>query len=186
LPLGFSTPDLHKFLFDYANSQINQILLDLKPRAYDVVISNTLVCLHGPLIARELNVPHIFWAHENLNADIDLATRGFSPNFYIKVLSNLSSHIICGSKYTESLFNKNEISTSVLYPFTPYDDLKNKFTNYSIILLSVITVLFMVITVGRFCYEVPIILGILCLGINLSFKSSFIKSITQKIKNYIR
>jgi glycosyltransferase involved in cell wall biosynthesis/SAM-dependent methyltransferase len=136
LPLGFSTPDLPKFLFDYADSQVNQLLLDLKPRAYDVVISNTLVSLQGALIARELNVPHIFWAHENLNVDVDLATKGFSPNFYVTVISNLSSHIICGSKYTESLFNQSEISTSVLYPFTPYDDLKNRFNNFCTPLLS--------------------------------------------------
>ena len=178
LPIGFSTPDLPKFLFDYADSQVNQLLLDLKPRAYDVVISNTLVCLHGPLIARELNIPNIFWAHENLNVDVDLATKGFSPNFYIKVLSNLSSHIICCSKYTESLFNKNEISTSVLYPFTPYDNLKNKFTNFSMPLLTKVQIFLKSIFQRSFNSEVSLlVIGSRSLRKNTHFSLTVLKAL---------
>ena len=178
LPLGFSTPNLPKFLFDYTDSQVNQLLVDLKPRAYDLVISNTLVCLHGALIARELNVPHIFWAHENLNVDVDLATKGFSPNFYIKVLSNLSSHIICCSKYTESLFNKNEISTSVLYPFTPYDDLKNKFTNLSMPLLNKVQIFLKSIFQRSFNSEATLlVIGTRSLRKNTHFSLTVLKAL---------
>lgn len=178
LPIGFSTPDLSKFLFDYADSQVNQLLLDLKPRAYDVVISNTLVCLHGALIARELNVPHIFWAHENLNLDVDLATKGFSPNFYNKVLSSLSSHIICGSKYTENLFDKSEISTSVLYPFTPYDDLKNKFSNFSMPLVNKILIFIKSIFQRTFNSEVTLlVIGSRSLRKNTHFSLTVLKAL---------
>ena len=178
LSLGFSSPDLPKFLFDYADSHIDQLLLDLKPRAYDVVISNTLVCLHGALIARELNVPHIFWAHENLNEDVDLATKGFSPNFYIKVLSNLSSHIICCSKYTENLFKKNEISTSVLYPFTPYDNLKNKFSNFGMPLLTKAQIFFKSIFQRSFNSDVTLlVIGSRSLRKNMHFSLTVLKAL---------
>jgi 2-polyprenyl-3-methyl-5-hydroxy-6-metoxy-1,4-benzoquinol methylase/glycosyltransferase involved in cell wall biosynthesis len=178
LPLGFSTPDLPKFLFDYADSQVNQLLFDLKPREYDVVISNTLVCLHGALIAKELNIPHIFWAHENLNVDVDLATKGFSPNFYIKVLSNLSSHIICGSKYTESLFNQDEISTSVLYPFTPYDDLKNNFSNFGLPLLTKVQIFLKSIFQRSFSSELTLlVIGSRSLRKNTHFSLTVLKAL---------
>lgn len=178
LPLGFSSPDLSKFLYDYADSDIDQLLSDLNPRAYDVVISNTLVCLHGALIARELNVPHIFWAHENLNVDVDLATKGFSPNFYIKVLSNLSSHIICGSKYTESLFSQNEISTSVLYPFTPYEALKNEFSNFSMPLFTKVQIFLKSIFQRAFNSEVTLlVIGSRSLRKNTHFSLTVLKAL---------
>ena len=69
----------------------------LRERKIELVISNTLVLLHGAILAARLGVPHVAWAHELLDADPLLATVGLPSRAYQSVVAELNDHVLCCS-----------------------------------------------------------------------------------------
>jgi len=122
LPISFSLPHPANALLHFFDPSISSLVAQLKPLNYDLVITNTIVTLPGMLIARELNIPCITYVHEYLLDDKDLSPHGCSAEYYLRLISSLSSHLLCASNYVKSSFFDQE-KCSVLYPFSPYIEL---------------------------------------------------------------
>ncbi len=90
----------------------------LRERKIELVISNTLVLLHGAILAARLGVPHVAWAHELLDADPLLATVGLPSRAYQSVVAELNDHVLCCSNTVlrRVLDDLPAEKASVLYP----------------------------------------------------------------------
>ena len=116
-PIGISLPNPAKTLLDFCDPNIGLLIEQLKTLNYDLVVVNTIATLPGMLIARELNIPCVTYAHEYLLNDMDCVPHGCTPEFYLQLIESLSSHILCASEFVKSSFLDQE-KCSVLYPFT--------------------------------------------------------------------
>ena len=74
------------------------------------------------IIARELNIPCLTYAHEHLLSDQDHKPHGCSSEFYLKLINSLSNHLLCASVYVQRSF-PDQGKCSVLYPFEPHEEL---------------------------------------------------------------
>ena len=120
LPIGFSLPNPSITLLQLNDEPTKNFIKQLIDSNFDLIINNTIVTLHGMLIAKKLNIPSITYAHEFLHKDQDLAPHGCSTNFYLTLVSSLSNHILCASEYVKSSFQEPD-KCSIFYPFSPYE-----------------------------------------------------------------
>jgi glycosyltransferase involved in cell wall biosynthesis/SAM-dependent methyltransferase len=88
---------------------------DMIATSPDLVIVNTLSLLQVQLVAAKHLVPCIVYVHEDLENDFEISPSGWSGQFYNKVASNASSHLLCGSKFTQNSFDISK--STVFYPF---------------------------------------------------------------------
>lgn len=121
LPIGFFLPTPANALLEFSKLNTDHITNYLKGCGFDLVINNTIVTLHGMLLAKELNIPSILYAHEKLEFDPDLSPHGCSTPYYLNLVAQLSNHILCASEYVKKSFEEEKNKVSVLYPFTPYE-----------------------------------------------------------------
>jgi len=126
IPIELSLPAPFKTLLKLCDPEIEGLISHLKQSQYDFIICNTITTIYGALISRKLKIPCITYAHEYLYGEPDLIPHGCSEEFYLDAISNLSNHLLCASEYVKSSF-KNQNKCSVLYPFTPYQDIKTDY-----------------------------------------------------------
>jgi glycosyltransferase involved in cell wall biosynthesis/SAM-dependent methyltransferase len=120
LPLGFSLPNPNEALVKFSQVCNDNVIEQIKKIKFDMIICNTIVTLHGLMLAKILKIPSILYAHEKLEFDTDLAPHGCSPKFYLELVGMASNHIICASEYIKKSFNAFNNKVSVLYPFNEY------------------------------------------------------------------
>ncbi len=118
LELGLVLPDFSRGLLAYSFQNFQKISDDFKVFDFDLVITNTVTILHGALIANQLEIPHIYYAHESLS-DIELQPSGIAIETYIKTLTSSSDAIISCSNYVESQFH--ELPMELKLVLSPYD-----------------------------------------------------------------
>ncbi|MBU3546530.1 glycosyltransferase [Polynucleobacter sp. MWH-Jannik1A5] len=123
IPIDPSLPAPFETLLKICDPKIEDLIRSLKKSRYDLIICNTITTLHGAVIAQELKIACITYAHEFLPDESDLIPHGCSDEFYLDVIRKLSNHLLCASEYVKSSFKDNK-KCSVLYPFTPYQDIK--------------------------------------------------------------
>ena len=120
--LGLSLPSPANFLLHFYQLNLTGYIREFKDSKYDLVISNTLATLQGVLCAQMLKLPCLVYAHEYLLPKEGLSPHGCSAKFYLKMYTEMASHILCASKYVRSSFeSEQESKFSVLYPFKPYE-----------------------------------------------------------------
>jgi glycosyltransferase involved in cell wall biosynthesis/SAM-dependent methyltransferase len=111
-----ATPHFSSALLSYSKFDFGKIIPALAARNYDVAISNTSVILHGGLICRQLGIPHITWAHEDLS-EKELRPSSIPPSEYISILEDLSDSLLACSHHTSRQYS-NRLPRLV---FEPYD-----------------------------------------------------------------
>lgn len=112
----FSTPHFSSAIFYYARKEWSQVLEALEQKKFDLFMTNTTAILHGAMLARELAIPHITYAHEALY-DEELRPTSISPEAYIEIIEELSTHIFACSSFVANQFKRPDKLTV----FTPYD-----------------------------------------------------------------
>lgn len=137
-PLGFALPNTGKFILDYSTLDQNEFVTQMVHAQYDLIISNTIVSLHGMFLAKAQNIPCIVYAHEHLPLDEDLQPHGCSGAFYLKLVQEHSNHILCASEYVQSSFYST-VNTSILYPLNGYGQtsIQPKVSRYKLALNSI-------------------------------------------------
>jgi len=119
-----SLPNPASTLLEYSNGKIDSLSSQLKNLDCDLIVANTITALPNILIAKELNIPCITYAHEYLSGEKDMIPHGCSSDFYLKLINTFSNHILCASEYVKKSFiDRNKCS--VLYPFAPYPEFNN-------------------------------------------------------------
>ena len=111
---GFALPNFSTAIFNYFNLDLQKISESLSIEKYELVISNTIAILHGALIASQMKVPHIFYAHEYLK-DNELLPTSISKDFYLKMIDEGSVKMLSCSDYVAKQFPG--IDNFILYPF---------------------------------------------------------------------
>lgn len=114
LSLGWSLTSIATACLRYAAQDLDGIAQSLKPRGYDLVLTNTLATMHGGLMAAKLGLPHITYVHEYLE-HLELRPEDVSPQRYRDMVCSLSHHLLCCSGFTRAQFDP-AIAASVLYP----------------------------------------------------------------------
>ena len=110
-----SLPNTSKAIQSAYSHKSEQLASDLIATSPDLVIVNTLTLLQVQLVAAKKLVPCIVYVHEDLSNDFEISPSGWSGQFYNQVASNASSHLLCGSKFTQNSFETSK--STVLYPF---------------------------------------------------------------------
>ena len=123
IPIEPSLPSPFTTFLKLCDPKIRDLIGLLKQSKYDLIVCNTITTVHGAVIAQELKIPCLTYAHEYLLGEPDLKPHGCSEEFYIDTISKLSNHLLCASEYVKSSF-KDHSKCSILYPFTPYQDIK--------------------------------------------------------------
>jgi glycosyltransferase involved in cell wall biosynthesis/SAM-dependent methyltransferase len=139
LPMGFSLPNPHEALVKFSQVCNDNVIDQIRKLKFDMIICNTIVTLHGLLLAKILKIPSILYAHEKLEFDTDLAPHGCSSKFYLELVGMMSNHIICASEYIKKSFTPFNNKVSVLYPFTEYTQtIETPTINDALVSISVI------------------------------------------------
>ena len=139
LPLGFSLPSPHEALVKFAQVCNDNVIDQIRELNFDMIICNTIVTLHGLLLAKILKIPSILCAHEKLEFDTDLAPHGCSSKFYLDLVGMASNHIMCTSEYVKKSFTKFNNKASVLYMFDQHiQSIETPIMNNDLVSISVI------------------------------------------------
>ncbi len=77
LAMPLSLPAVQNTLLAYVRAEWNRVSEVLSSEKYDLAISNTLAILHGQMISKKLNIPHVTYVHEYLD-DPELCPEGIS------------------------------------------------------------------------------------------------------------
>jgi len=93
LPMYSALPYFAASALHHAAIDFDAIAESLRPNKYDLVLSNTLVVLHGGLLAHKLSLPHISYLHEVLTPE-DLQPYGLSSSAYLALIEAQSNHIM--------------------------------------------------------------------------------------------
>lgn len=112
-------PDFAQNMFSVANFvNWETIVEQLRPFGFTHVLSNTIVQIHGAIIASYLEVPHILYAHEYISNGLafDLHPSGIGGDKYCALLSEFSDEVWACSKYVASQFSPHGVVTKVVYP----------------------------------------------------------------------
>jgi glycosyltransferase involved in cell wall biosynthesis/SAM-dependent methyltransferase len=115
-PCIWALPDFPRALFELSNNvDWNSIADQLRHVGFTHVLSNTLVQIHGAIIAAKLNIVHITYVHEFLcdGKAFDLHPSGIGGENYCKLIEDLSDQVWTCSKFTASQFRRN---VQVVYP----------------------------------------------------------------------
>ncbi|MGE4240806.1 glycosyltransferase [Ramlibacter sp.] len=118
-PMPWSVPTPSRLFAEIGTSTTDEVEAHLRQRGCDLVISNTLVILHGAVLAGCLGVPHIAWSHELVVNRSILATAGLPSTAYIRQLHAVCDHMLCcsGAVRAEIVAAAPEARTTVLLPF---------------------------------------------------------------------
>ncbi len=114
----WAVPDFPSSMFEMCTQLVWDRLVDqLRPFGFTHVLSNTIVQIHGAIIAAKLQIPHVFYAHEYVQEGkaFDLHPSGIGGKNYCKLLSDLSDEVWACSKFVGSQFEESK--TKVVYPF---------------------------------------------------------------------
>ena len=115
ISMPFALPDITSSVLGLSKIDWNSIIDPLKSKGFDLVVTNTVVMLHGGIIARILGIPHITYVHENIAEDPDLFPFGLNSDGYLKLIESQSSHMLCCSDFIRCFFPNS--STTTLYPY---------------------------------------------------------------------
>ena len=119
LPMYSALPYFAASALHHAAIDFDAIAESLRPNKYDLVLSNTLVVLHGGLLAHKLSLPHISYLHEVLTPE-DLQPYGLSSSAYLALIEAQSNHILCCSEFVRNtLTQKNKSSVLPPHRFSP-------------------------------------------------------------------
>jgi glycosyltransferase involved in cell wall biosynthesis/SAM-dependent methyltransferase len=111
-------PDFAQGMFTLSNFvNWENVVSQIRPLGFTHVLSNTIVQLHGAILASYLEVPHILYAHEYVSKGLafDLHPSGIGGEKYCALLSKCSDEIWACSKYVASQFPRGVV-TKVVYP----------------------------------------------------------------------
>jgi glycosyltransferase involved in cell wall biosynthesis/SAM-dependent methyltransferase len=111
---GFSLPHFSTTIFNYSKLNLQHISESLSLEKYDLMITNTIAILHGALIASQMKIPHIFYAHEYLK-DNELLPTSISKEFYLEIVGEGALKILPCSNYVATQFSKS--SKFIIQPF---------------------------------------------------------------------
>lgn len=109
-------PDFAYNMLNLSNGmKWNDVIEQLRPFGFTHVLSNTVVQIHGAIIASMLEVPHILYAHEYISNGLafDLHPSGIGGERYCALLSECSDEVWACSKYVASQFPRG---AKVVYP----------------------------------------------------------------------
>lgn len=109
-------PDFAQSIFNISNLTSWETVIErLRPFGFTHVLSNTVVQIHGAIIASMLEVPHILYAHEYISNGLafDLHPSGIGGEKYCALLSECSDEVWACSKYVASQFPRG---AKVVYP----------------------------------------------------------------------
>ena len=112
----WAVPDFPRAMFDLAKFvPWDDVVDQLRPGGFTHVLSNTVVQIHGAIIASMLKVPHILYAHEYISNGLafDLHPSGIGGEKYCALLSECSDEVWACSKYVASQFPRG---AKVVYP----------------------------------------------------------------------
>lgn len=116
IPAPLSAPHFSAAVLYYAINDWRQILTVLNSKQYELIITNTTAILHGAMLARELGVPHITYAHEALHNDDGLRPTSIDATGYTNIIEELSDQIIACSSFTALQFSAKKCRT-ILEPY---------------------------------------------------------------------
>jgi len=113
---SWAVPDFPRAMFNFANFvKWDDIVSQLRSGGFTHVLSNTVVQIHGAIIASLLEVPHILYAHEYISNGLafDLHPSGIGGEKYCALLSECSDEVWACSKYVASQFPRG---AKLMYP----------------------------------------------------------------------
>lgn len=117
LPLPICLPDFSEAILYYSKIDFEKISNAFKKYSFDLIISNTIATLQGALISRDLDVPHLVYAHESLDND-ELVPTAISKNTYIDLVEEGADGIISCSDFVSKQFRSHKhFLMPVLEPF---------------------------------------------------------------------
>lgn len=114
----WTVPDFPSRMFELCTqTEWSKLADQLRPFGFTHVLSNTIVQIHGAILAEKLQVPHILYAHEYVQEGkaFDLHPSGIGGRAYCQFMSDLSDEIWACSKFVGTQFDKSK--TKVVYPF---------------------------------------------------------------------
>lgn len=113
----WTVPDFPRSIFELC-TQVDwtELVNQLRPFGFTHVLSNTIVQIHGAILAEKLQVPHILYAHEYVQEGraFDLHPSGIGGKQYCKLLSDLSDEVWACSKFVGTQFDESK--TKVVFP----------------------------------------------------------------------
>lgn len=111
----WTVPDFPRAMFELCTGvDWDGVVAQLRPFGFTHVLSNTIVQIHGAILAAKLEVPHILYAHEYIqDQPFDLHPSGIGGRAYLRLMSELSDEVWACSKYVARQFN----DCKVVYPF---------------------------------------------------------------------
>lgn len=112
-------PDFPRAMFELCTQVVNWdgVVAQLRPFGFTHVLSNTIVQIHGAILAQTLGVPHVLYAHEYISEGkaFDLHPSGIGASSFCRLMSDLSDEVWACSQYVASQFDRTK--TKVVYPF---------------------------------------------------------------------
>lgn len=114
-PCPWVVPDFSRNMFELANGvDWDRIADQIRPMGFTSVLSNTLVQIHGAIIAAKLGIKHITYVHEYVHDEMafDLQPSGIGGENFCKLVDQVSDEVWACSKFSASQF----ASAKVVYP----------------------------------------------------------------------
>jgi glycosyltransferase involved in cell wall biosynthesis/SAM-dependent methyltransferase len=118
LGVPWSLPDFSSALLHYATIDFRSIAVVLKRGHFDIAISNTIAILHGAIISGIMGIPHVFYAHEYLEAE-ELLPTSIPKQSYLDIIEECSAAVLSCSSLVATQFPGSR--SDPLRVLEPYD-----------------------------------------------------------------